>query len=144
MVEGCGNTPSCINCNRHHSAAFKQCPKILIHARDNVLRSSSYIPFSITFQQVRGELFSSPALSEQTENQDSKPKPDWCWAVDRATAAANPLTTGTHPAPLQATMAALGVGGLEAGPWVSRRLSKVRRLNMLPYCGLHTIRKPSS
>ncbi len=111
VAEGCSNTLSCVNCNGRHSAAFKQCPEMLVHARANILRSSSYIPFSVALQRARGELFGGSALPESTENnQDSKPKPDRCWAVDRATAAANPLTTGNRPAPSYASVAARGVG----------------------------------
>ena len=115
VVEGCSNTLSCINCNGRHSAAFRQCPEMLVHARANVLRSSSYIPFSVALQRARVELLGGPVLPEPTGRQNSKPQPDRCWAVDRAAAAANPLTTGTRPAPLYATVAARGVGGRKGG-----------------------------
>ena len=115
VVEGCSNTLSCINCNGRHSAAFRQCPEMLVHARADVLRSSSYIPFSVALQRARVELLGGPVLPEPTGRQNSKPQPDRCWAVDRAAAAANPLTTGTRPAPLYATVAARGVGGRKGG-----------------------------
>ena len=90
-MEGCSNTLSCINCNGGHSAAFRQCPEMVVHARANVLRSSSYIPFSVALQRARVELLGGPVSPEPTGQQNFKPKPDRCWAVDRAAAAANAL-----------------------------------------------------
>ena len=75
-----------------------------VHARAHVLRSGSYIPFSVALQRARVELLGGPVLPEPTGRRDFKPQPDRCWAVD-------PLTTGTRPAPLYATVAARGVGG---------------------------------
>ena len=94
-VEGCSNTLSCINCNGGHSAAFRQCPQMVVHARVQVLRSGSYIPFSVALQRARVELLGGPVLPEPTGRQDFKPRPDRCWAVDRAAVAAIPLTTGS-------------------------------------------------
>ena len=70
---------------------------MLVHARANVLRSSSYIPFSVTLQRARVDLLGGPVLPEPTGQQNFKPKPDRCWAVDRAAVAANPLNTDTRP-----------------------------------------------
>ena len=114
-MEGCGNTLGCINCHGGHSAAFRQSPEMPVHARADVLRSGSYIPSSVALQRARVELLGGPGLPEPTGRQDFKPQPDRCWAVDRAAAAANPLTTGTRPAPLYATVAARGVGGRKGG-----------------------------
>ena len=99
-----------------------------VHARAHVLRSGSYIPFSVALQRARVELLGGPVLPEPTGRRDFKPQPDRCWAVD-------PLTTGTRPAPLYATGAARGVvgrmgrgrGGLRAG----RRPSEVGQPNKL-------------
>ena len=71
-VEGCSNTLSCINCNGGHSAAFRRCPEMLVHARAHVLRSSSYIPFSVALQRARVELLGGPVLPEPTGRQDFK------------------------------------------------------------------------
>ena len=103
-MEGCGNTLGCINCHGGRSAAFRRCPEMPVHARAHVLRSGSYIPFSVALQRARVELLGGPVLPEPTGRRDFKPQPDRCWAVD-------PLTTGTRPAPLYATVAARGVGG---------------------------------
>ena len=134
-MEGCSNTLSCINCNGGHSAAFRRCPEMLVHARAHVLRSGNYISFSVALQRARAELLGGPVLPELTGQRNIKPEPDRCWAVDRAAVAANPLTTGTRPAPLYATVAARGVvgrkgrgrGGLRAG----RRPSEVGQPNKL-------------
>ena len=67
---------------------------MLVHARAHVFSSSSYIPFSVALQRARVELLGGPVLPELTGQQNFKPKPDRCWAIDRAAAAANPLTTG--------------------------------------------------
>ena len=106
---------------------------MLVHARANVLRSSSYIPFSVALQRARVELLGGPALSEPTGQQNLKSKPDRCWAVDRAAAAANPLTTGTRPAPLYATVAARGVGGRKgAGGGPQGQAPKTKPVNPVP------------
>ena len=131
-MEGCGNTLGCINCHGGRSAAFRQCPEMPVHARAHVLRSGNYIPFSVALQRARVELLGGPFSPEPTGQRNIKPEPDRCWA---AAAAANPLTTGTRPAPLYATVAARGVvgrkgrgrGGLRAG----RRPSEVGQPNKL-------------
>ena len=96
-----------------------------VHARAHVLRNGSYIPFSVALQRARVELLGGPGLPEPTGRQDFKPQPDRCWAVHRAAAADNPLTTGTRPAPLYATVAARGVGGRK-GVGAVRGLGAVR------------------
>ena len=90
-MEGCSNTLSCINCNGRRSAAVRQCPEMPVHARAHVLRSSSYIPFSVALQRARVELLGGPVLPEPTGQQNIISEPDRCWAVDRAAAAATPL-----------------------------------------------------
>ena len=90
---------------------------MLVHTRANVLRSSSYIPFSVALQRARVELLGGPVLPEPTGRQNFKHEPDRCWAVNRAAVAANPLTTGTRPAPLYATVAARGVVGRKGRGW---------------------------
>ena len=106
---------------------------MLVHARAQVLRSSSYIPFSVALQRARVELLGGPVLPEPTGRQNIKSEPDRCWAVDRAAAAANPLTTGTRPAPLLWLRAGMGaVRGQGAGHRASRRPSEVRHLKLNP------------
>ena len=43
---------SCVNCNGHHSAAYKGCPEMQTGQRANLLRSRIYIPFNITMEKV--------------------------------------------------------------------------------------------
>ena len=118
-MEGCGNTLGCINCHGGRSAAFRRCPEMPVHARAHVLRSGSYIPFSVALQRARVELLGGPGLPEPTGRQDFKPQPDRCWAVD-------PLTTGTRPAPLLWLRAGMGaVRGQGAG-------RRVRHLKLNP------------
>ena len=63
-MEGCGNTLGCINCHGGRSAAFRRCPEMPVHARAHVLRSGSYIPFSVALQRARVELLGGPVLPE--------------------------------------------------------------------------------
>ena len=105
---------------------------MVVHARVQVLRSGSYIPFSVALQRARVELLGGPVLPEPTGRQDFKHEPDRCWAVDRAAVAANPLT------PLYATVAARGVVGRKGrgrggrvGLRAGRRPSEVGQPNKL-------------
>ena len=98
---------------------------MVVHARANVLRSSSYIPFSVALQRAMVELLGGPVLPEPTGQQNFKPKPDRCWAVDRAAAAANALGC--------ARGWGLGaVRGRGADLKAGRRPSEVRHLKLNP------------
>ncbi|KAL8589630.1 hypothetical protein ACOMHN_016014 [Nucella lapillus] len=104
----CGNTLSCVNCSGRHSAAWGKCPEMLVRYHANILRSATYIPYSIAMQRARADLSVAPAANGgQSQRQVGLNKPDPCWAVDREY---NPLTMGMAPAPSYAQVAAGGVG----------------------------------
>ena len=80
LAGGCTNTYCCVNCNGRHSASFRQCPEMLVHSRANIIRSGTYLPFSVALQRARGELFGGANLpaqpTSQGSNQEQTVKPD--------------------------------------------------------------------
>ncbi len=85
-------TLSCINCNGRHSAAYKGCPEMLVRQRANILRSKTYIPFTVAMQRARDDLKSPDQGSDPPVSKSV----DDCWSRDRVGVAAS-RTAGTGP-----------------------------------------------
>ena len=64
---------SCINCNGGHSAAFRRCPEMLVHASAHLLRSGNYISFSVALQRARVELLGGPFYPSRPDSETLNP-----------------------------------------------------------------------
>lgn len=87
----CTQLSSCINCVGRHSAAWKSCPEVLIRAQANLIRSRTYMPYSVALQQARKELFPPQKSAEESRGAGSPaPRAAAGWAAEAPRRAAGP------------------------------------------------------